>query len=149
MSEQDKPKNLVILGYVVAAIILLIVLVVGIAQYFQLALRDEIRHKQDAPTAIMRREQRQLEAQRQGEYRYVSQKDGTVRIPLARAQELVLAGWNDRPTAPVPQTPPPPPTPTPTPAPTPAPTTPSLDGGVAPATTPPTPAPAPDGGPAK
>ncbi len=130
MSEQDKPKNMIILGYVVAAVIGLVVIVLGIAQYFQITVRAEIRNKQLAPEAVALREQRSAETLKQNEYRYVSQKDGTVRLPLARAQELVLKEWDARPSAPVPQTPPPPPDQTPpAPAPAPAPAA-APDGGV-------------------
>jgi hypothetical protein len=148
MAEQDAPNNRLIIALVVGTISSLIAIVLIVAQYFGMTVREEVFKKELTVKPITRRELEQKEEHLLTSYKWVSQKEGKVRIPAKQAEDLVLKEWDGRPTGLAPSAdltlPPPaapapggaaPPSAAPTPAPAPGPTTP-------PAATPP-PAPAP------
>jgi len=137
MAEQDVPKNRLIIALVVGVISSLIAVVLIVAQYFGMTVREEVFKKDLAVKPIARRELEQKEEHLLTSYKWTNQKEGKVRIPVKHAEELVLKEWNDRPTGLAPSAD----LTTPPPAPAPAPAAP----GAAPpsATPPPAPAPAP------
>jgi hypothetical protein len=86
--DELRASPIVIVGIVSA--ILLFVLVVGTSALF-------LQWQKDAESAktspLMPEELRRLKSQQMGEinsYRWISEKDGVVRIPIERAMELVV-----------------------------------------------------------
>jgi hypothetical protein len=108
MSETDKPKNLLILGYVVAIIGGLVVTVIAVDQYLRITLRTEIEKKQNErkssqlETLRVRELALMQSGQQRPTYTWVDKNAGTVRLPVEVAAEKVLAEWESRPSAPVP-----------------------------------------------
>jgi hypothetical protein len=117
--EQDKPKNLLILGYTLAIVVILIATVIFVDQYLKADVRHEYERKVLEATPTQYRDLRAAEDMRLGNYRWIDQTKGVVRLPKDRARELVLKEWAARPegvvapaaAAPAPvAVPPPPPT---------------------------------------
>ena len=138
MAEQDAPNNRLIIALVVGTISSLIAIVLIVAQYFGMTVREEVFKKELTIKPVPRRELESREEHLLTSYKWVSQKEGKVRIPAKQAEELVLKEWDSRPTGLAPSadlTLPPPAAPAPAPAP----------GGAAPPSAAPTPAPAPGG----
>jgi hypothetical protein len=135
MAELDAPKNRLIIALVVGTISSLIAVVLIVAQYFGMTVREEVFKKELTVKPITRRELESREEHLLSSYKWVSQKEGKVRIPVKQAEELLLKEWDSRPTglAPSADLTLPPPAATPAPAP----------GGAAPPSAAPTPAPAP------
>jgi hypothetical protein len=116
-AEQDSPKNLIILAAVVATCVAVIVMVVGVDQFYRFAVQDEINAKQQEPVSPAKRELRASEAAKLGKYQWVDRSKGVVRIPLADARALTLRDWASRPeTMPAPAEAVPAPAPAPAPA---------------------------------
>ena len=137
MAEQDAHNNRLILALVVGTISSLIAIVLIVAQYFGMTVREEVFKKELTVKPITRRELEQKEEHLLTSYKWVNQKEGKVRIPAKQAEDLVLKEWDSRPTGLAPSadlTLPPPAAPAPAPAP----------GGAAPPSAAPTPAPAPN-----
>jgi len=122
MAEPDAPKNRLIIALVVGTISSLIAVVLMVAQYFGMTVREEVFKKELTVKPVARRELEQREEHLLNSYKWVSQKEGKVRIPVKQAEDLVLKEWNDRPTGLAPSadlTTPPPAAPAPAPAPAP------------------------------
>jgi hypothetical protein len=96
-AEQDSPQNLIILAAVVATCVAVVVMVVGVDQFYRFAVQDEIDAKQQQPVSPLKRELRAAEAARLGKYQWVDKEKGVVRIPLAEARALTLRDWANRP----------------------------------------------------
>jgi hypothetical protein len=94
MSNETRPQDelkaspIVMVGVVSAIIIF--VIVVGISAVFLIEQKNQVAEK---TSPLMPEELRRLKSQQIGEinaYRWISEKDGTVRIPIDRAMELVV-----------------------------------------------------------
>jgi hypothetical protein len=95
--EQDKPKNLLILVYVAAIIIVLVGLVVFIDQYFRRDVAAEYEKKvlaAESPELGLVRADENLKL---GNYLWVDKGKGVVRIPVKEARALMLKEWAARP----------------------------------------------------
>jgi hypothetical protein len=100
--EADKPDTRLIFVLVNVIIIAIVGMVIAGWQIFVSSVSAEIDKKvnQNTGGATELREVRAQEDGRLGHYQWASQKDGIVRIPVARARELVLRDWNLPPVAP-------------------------------------------------
>ncbi len=94
--EQDNPKNLLILASVVVVTLGLAVMVVGVNEFFKFAIQEEIQTKQLAVVDPRRVELTSTEKAHLTKYQWVDKSAGVVRIPVERAQELVLKDWAER-----------------------------------------------------
>jgi hypothetical protein len=95
--EQDKPKNLLILGYTLAIVFVLIGTVIFVDQYLKADVRHEYERKVlQAPTTDLNA-LHAAETGRFNKYVYVDQANGVVRLTKERARELVLKEWAARP----------------------------------------------------
>ena len=98
MAESDKPKNSLIMGMVVATIAMLIVVVLGIVQYFDMTVREEVAEKVDSHVSNALVDLQTPRSRSSAHYQWVSQKDGVVRIPAVdEAARLTLNDWSQRP----------------------------------------------------
>src|SRR5262249_53406448 len=122
MADKDAPKNRLIMAMVVGTVTSLIAVVLMVAQYFGMTIRDEIFKKELVKKPVARRELEQREDRLLSSYMWMSQKQGIVRVPVKRAEELVLKEWDSRPSGLAPSAALPPPPPAPAPAPGAAPT---------------------------
>jgi hypothetical protein len=95
--EQDKPKNFLILGYTLAIVIILVATVIFVDQYLKADVRHEYERKVLAAPTVDYRDLRAAEDTRLGNYRWIDQTKGVVRLPKDRARELVLKEWASRP----------------------------------------------------
>ncbi len=101
--EQDKPKNLLILGYTLAIVSVLIGTVIFVDQYLKADVRQEYEKKVLQAEDVDFRDLRAAEDAKlgtdksPGRYVYIDQAKGLVRLPKARARELVLKEWAARP----------------------------------------------------
>lgn len=100
--EADKPDTRLMFVLVNVIIIALVGMVVAGRQIFVSSVSAEIDKKvnQNTGGATELREVRAQEDGRLGHYQWANQQDGVVRIPVARARELVLRDWNLPPAAP-------------------------------------------------
>jgi hypothetical protein len=96
MMEQDKPKNLLIVGYTLAIVGFLIVTVVFVDQYLRADVKKEYQLKVLGAPSTQLRNLQAIEDGRLGKYQWVDQGKGVVRIPLDRARELTLKDWAGR-----------------------------------------------------
>jgi len=97
-AEADAPKTAFIFVFVLASVFVLIGVVVAVDQFFNISVLEEIQRK---VLGVENPALRQLHAEEDSKltrYQWVDQKGSVVRIPLDRAQELVLAEWAARPT---------------------------------------------------
>ena len=94
--EADKPDNRLIFVLVNVVIVAILGMVIAGWQIFMSSMNAEIDKKvwKNAGGATELREVRAQEDGSLGHYQWVSQKDGVVRVPVARARELVLRDWN-------------------------------------------------------
>ena len=86
--DELRASPIVIVG--VVSSIIIFVLIVGVSALF-LHLQKEAAAEKTSP--LMPEELRRLKSQQMGEinsYRWISEKDGVVRIPIERAMELVV-----------------------------------------------------------
>lgn len=90
MAEADHPRNGVILMAAGAIILVVLLFVIGVVQLFGQRVRAEISQKQLEHESTELRALRADEQAKLSRYQWVSEKDGVVRLPLARARELVL-----------------------------------------------------------
>ncbi len=120
-AEPDKPNNLLIFVLVTVVVGLTFFVVIAIIQMFTSRMRDEIEKKQLSQDSTQLRNLRAEESSKLSRYQWVNQKGGVVRIPVARAKELVLAEYTaasaEAKANPPPVPAPMPPEPTPAPAP--------------------------------
>ena len=96
-TEADSPRTTFIFLMVLASAFVLTGIVLGVDQYFELSVREEIENKVLKPESAPLRQLRADEEAKLTRYQWADQKGGVVRIPLDRAKELVLAQWNERP----------------------------------------------------
>ena len=97
MAEHDNPKNSRIFAIIIATVASLIVVVLAIVQFFNIALRDEIEEKVLSRRSSLLRDLRAMEQAKLSRYTWVDQKAGIVHIPVDRAAELVLRDWDKLP----------------------------------------------------
>lgn len=110
LAEVDNPKILVIVGAVVFTCLVLVVMVIGVDQFYKFTIQEQLTEKVLAPENPQLRGLRADETARLTRYQWVDKDAGIVRIPLDRAIELTLRDWPTRPTglaAPVDTTTPP------------------------------------------
>ena len=107
-AEADDVRTTWLFLAVVVGVVVLGAVVLGVQQYFDLALRDELQRKVLAVESTALRNLRAAEQVKLGSYQWVDRKAGVVRIPVDRAMELTLAEWAARPTGFVPKAPQPP-----------------------------------------
>jgi len=111
MAELDQPKNPLIAGAVVAICITVVLVAVGVFQYFDRVIRHEVDAKQNSHVDDRLTKLRSMEESNLAGYTWVNKDKGIVRLPLDRAIELVLrdraAGGTGAvaPTAPAPAAP--------------------------------------------
>jgi len=96
-SEADSPRTTFIFLMVLASAFVLTGIVLGVDQYFELSVREEIENKVLKPESAQLRQLRADEEAKLTRYQWADQRNGVVRVPLDRARELVLAEWKDRP----------------------------------------------------
>jgi hypothetical protein len=104
-AEDDKPKNGIIAGFILATCAVLVVMVIGVRELFVVIFDTEVNNKVLTVQASDLRALRASEQQRLSHYQWVSQKDGVVRIPVDRALELTLATYRNPPAAPMKEAP--------------------------------------------
>jgi hypothetical protein len=123
--EQDKPKNLLILGYTLAICSVLVGTVIFVNEYLKADVRHEYEKKILTAPNVEFKKLQDREKDTLSKYSFVDKAKGVVRLPKERARELVLKEWAARPEgvvqpataagaapAPAPEQPiPPPPTP--------------------------------------
>ena len=97
VTEPDRPNVPLITLFIIGTTSVVLALIIGLMQYFHFAIRAEIEKKQYASESTSLRKLRADEHTKLGNYSWVSQKDGTVRMPIDRAIELTLRDWNRRP----------------------------------------------------
>ena len=98
MSEADNPKTTFLFLFILGAVVALIAMVLGVQHYFDGAVRDEISRKVLQPESSALRLLRSEELAKLTHYQWADQKSGVVRLPVERAWQLVLEGWDSRPT---------------------------------------------------
>lgn len=96
-SEADSPRTTFIFLFVLAGAFVLTGLVMGLDQFFSMSVRAEFEKKVLQVESAQLRQLRAEEQARLTRYQWVDSKAGVVRIPVARARELVLAEWKARP----------------------------------------------------
>lgn len=93
VAEADRP-NVGIIGLVTFAIVVtVVVVVIGVYEFFGETFRGEIERKQLAVENPALRELHAEEQAKLSKYQWVDQKKGVVRMPKDRAKELVLADY--------------------------------------------------------
>ncbi|UQA57809.1 hypothetical protein [Polyangium aurulentum] len=112
-AEDDKPKNGIIVAFILATCAVLVAMVIGVREMFVVIFDTEVNNKVLAVQSSDLRALRASEQQRLSHYQWVSQKDGVVRIPVDRAMELTLATYRNPPAAPMKEEPKPETTPKP------------------------------------
>lgn len=93
IAEPDRINVGMILAITVAIFVSTLVVVIGVREFFSQTIRGEVERKVLEPEDPMKKELYVVEQAKLTKYQWVSQKDGVVRIPLARAKELVLADY--------------------------------------------------------
>src|SRR5579863_132601 len=86
-SEPQTPK---IWGFTIGSVIILVVVIVALQQYFDKIWNDAVYDKVLAAPSQELQDMRNREASTLTHYSYEDKKKGQVRIPLERAQELFL-----------------------------------------------------------
>lgn len=95
-AELDRPRVGAIGVAIVLTLGLLAGVVIGVQELFRQAMTAEINAKVLSLPSSELRELRAEEEAKLTRYRWVSKKDGVVRIPLPRAVELTLADYRAR-----------------------------------------------------
>jgi hypothetical protein len=90
MAELDHPKNPLIAASVVAICITVVLVSIGVFQYFDREIRREVDEKQNQKVDARLTKLRSMEESRLTGYTWVDKDKGIVRIPVERAIELVL-----------------------------------------------------------
>jgi hypothetical protein len=89
-AEIKKPPTLLYGTIAIAAILMVVLGAIALAQYASFAMQDELDRKvltRPNPELLRLRDREEL---RLTTYQWIDQKTGLVRIPVARALELVL-----------------------------------------------------------
>lgn len=93
VAEPDRVNVGMLVGITLAIAIATIAVVIGVREFFSQTLQGEVQSKVLEPEDPMKKELYLVEQAKLSKYQWISQKDGVVRIPLARAKELVLADY--------------------------------------------------------
>jgi len=104
MAENDTPKNKQIAGLVVLVCITVFSVIIGVNEYYNGSLRDELQRKVNEETNAPLKSLRSDEGNKLSKYQWVDKTKNLVRVPLDRAKELTLAAYN-APVAPAPVAP--------------------------------------------
>lgn len=119
IAEPDRINVGMILAITVGIVVITVAVVIGVREFFSQTIAGEVSKKLLEPEDPLKKELHVVEQAKLSKYQYVNQKDGIVRIPLARAKELVLADYGNMSVYQPGQINPPAPPPEPTPAPAP------------------------------
>jgi hypothetical protein len=95
-AELDRPRTGVIAAWIAGTLIAVVAVVIGVNEVFHRVMGAEVSAKVLAQSSTELRELRAEEQARLSRYRWVSRKDGVVRIPLDRAIELTVAEYRAR-----------------------------------------------------
>jgi hypothetical protein len=95
-AEVDRPNNALIFTLVVVTLTALVGIVAGVNELFKATIQREISAKVLEPQSTSLRGLRAEERRRLSQYQWVSEKDGVVRIPRARAVELTLKDYREK-----------------------------------------------------
>lgn len=95
-AEADSPKSAFIFLFVVVSAIVLTGVVIGVGQYFEIMVRQELDTKVLGVENPVLRQLRADESARLSRYQWADQKAGVVRIPVERARELIVLEWPAR-----------------------------------------------------
>lgn len=93
IAEADRPNVGVIAVVTFAICVAIVVVVIGVFEFFRQTFQAEVQKKQLEWVDPQLREIRAYEEANLKKYQWVNQKDGVVRIPVTRARELVLADY--------------------------------------------------------
>lgn len=91
--DRSEPNARAIAAFGAVTIVLLVAIVLGLQFYYDRVLEQQVYIQVLAPqsqalTALRARENEELHA-----YRYIDREKGTVRLPVARAMELLAAEY--------------------------------------------------------
>jgi hypothetical protein len=92
-AEPDRINVGMILAITIGIVISTVAVVIGVREFFSQTIAGEVNKKVLEPEDPLKKELYVAEQAKLTKYQWVSQKDGVVRIPLARAKELVLADY--------------------------------------------------------
>lgn len=95
-AESDNTNVLAIAFWFIAIVVFIIGAVTFAHQYFGIQIRKEISEKVLSATNPMLRDLHATEKAKLSKYQWVDKNAGVVRIPVERAQELVLRDWGSR-----------------------------------------------------
>ena len=95
-SEEDRPRNWIIAATIAGSIALVVAVVAGVNEIFHRVMSAEVSTKVLEPSSQELRELRAEEQAKLSRYRWVSRKEGVVRLPLDRALELTAAEYRAR-----------------------------------------------------
>lgn len=96
LAEEDRLNLRIIVAAALGVIVLVIIGVIYVRNYFAIEMRRELSEKVLTVENPELRELRAAEEAKLNKYQWVDKKAGTVRIPVERAQELTLRDWNAR-----------------------------------------------------
>jgi hypothetical protein len=99
-AEADRVPTVPLVAWFLTIVIGTVITVVLAYSYFGKVLHEEVTAKYDVVDPALR-SLHASEENKLAHYQWVDKKAGVVRIPLERAEELVLRDWSSRPTAPV------------------------------------------------
>lgn len=97
LAEDDRPNLRAIIIWFVGIVLSVVAAVIFIHEYFGIHMRKEIAQKVLSAENPVLRDLRAQEHASLSKYQWVDKKAGVVRIPVERAQELVLRDWSARP----------------------------------------------------
>lgn len=100
----DNPKVLIIAVVTLATIAMVVGIVIGVSQFYEQSLREEVNEVEMKPVDPRLTQLRAREKHALTSYQWVDQAKKTVRIPLDRAIDLTLQDWKNRPAGTVPGT---------------------------------------------
>ena len=89
--DRHEPNYKILLPFSALCFILLIVIVLGVAQYYEIFREDLIEERVLIPPSAELQALREREARELGSYGTVDKEKGLIRIPIERAMELVAA----------------------------------------------------------
>jgi len=101
-AEDDNTNLRAVTIWFVGIVVSVIVAVVFISQYFNIAIRKELNAKVYSAENPVLRDLRASEQAKLTKYQWADKEAGVVRIPLERAKELTLRDWSARAKAVVP-----------------------------------------------
>lgn len=88
--DRDEPSAGAIAGFAIGSLLLLVITIVAIQQYFEHIWNEAVYEKILAPPSELLREVRGRDDWNLTHYMYLDKASGQVRIPVDRAMELVL-----------------------------------------------------------